>query len=129
VAESEPIRYVDECNLSNLGIAISEEINAFEARQAELEPAELRVCFDSLRPLVEEYNEEAVFRFLHVLAGRIRSVSGMGHFHLPVPFDDEQTRTFVDIFDGVIELRKRGDELVHRWHLQDSDLTSGWLPV
>lgn len=127
--ESELVRHVEESNLSNLGIAISEEIDEFETRRGELEPAELRVCFDSLRPLVEEYGEGSVFRFLHVLAGRIRSASGMGHFHLPVPFDDELTKTFADIFDAVIELRRRDDELVQRWHLRNPDITSDWLSV
>lgn len=127
---NDAVTHVDDgTSLSELGITISREIQEFEDRRGELDPAELRVCFDSLRPLIEEYGEAAVFRFLHVLNGRIRGVSGMGHFHLQVDVDDPLVDTFEEIFDAVIELRRRNERLAQRWHVRKRDFTSDWINI
>lgn len=126
---NDTVTHVKDASLAKLGVAISQEIKEFEERNGGLEPAELRVCFDSLRPLIEEFDEEQVFKFLHILTGRIRSTSGMGHFHLQVESDDLVVGTFADLFDAVIELANRNDQLVQCWHVHDRDITSGWMPV
>lgn len=125
----EPITYVDGDNLSKLGIEISEQIRALEAERGELNSAELRLCFDSLRPLIAAHGEEPVFRFLHVLIGRIQATAGMGHFHLQVEAGDELVATFADLFDAVIELAPHDDRLVQRWSVPERELTSGWISV
>ena len=127
--ERDTVTHVKDASLATLGVAISREIKAFEERNGGLEPAELRVCFDSLRPLIEEFDEAQVFKFLHILTGRIRSTSGMGHFHLQVESDDLAVETFAGLFDAVIELARRNDQLVQCWRVRDPDLTSGWIPV
>ncbi|WP_158055593.1 DUF7504 family protein [Halorussus halophilus] len=113
--------------LSGLGITISEEIAEFESIADGLAPAELRVCFDSLEALLSEYPHEDVFRFLHVLIGRIRSVNAMGHFHLPIDRTSEEVQVFADLFDIVLELRVAHNEVQQRFHLQDAEITSDWL--
>lgn len=127
--ERDTVTHVEDASLAELGVAISQEIKEFEEQNDGLEPAELRVCFDSLRPLIEEFDEAQVFKFLHVLTGRIRSTSGMGHFHLQVESDDLVVDTFADLFDAVIELASRNDQLVQCWHVHDQDITSGWVPI
>lgn len=127
--ETDTVKHVEGSSLPQLGIAISQEIQTFNGQHDELRPGELRVCFDSLRPLLEEYEEEQVFRFLDLLTHRIRSKSGMGHFHLPLDPDDRLVRTFADLFDAVIELDVQNGQLAQYWDVQDKSLTSGWVSV
>lgn len=129
VTDNETVRHVEGGDLTLLGIAFSDEIQRFEERRGGLEPAELRVCFDSLRPFVEEYDEEQVFRFLDLLSNRIKSTGGMGHFHLQIASDDPLVNTLGEVFDAVIELGRQDDELMQCWQIEDPDISSGWIPV
>lgn len=119
------VRTVDD--LSSLGVAVREAIDA--AGGDSLDPAELRVCFDSLGPLLEDHDESAVFRFLHAVTGEVRAVSGMGHYHLPIAFDNRTVRTLRPLFDAVVEVRSQGDHSQQRWHLNEADLTTDWLEL
>lgn len=114
---------VDE--LSSLGGAVGEAID--EAGGDSLAPAELRLCFDSLRPLLEEHDEKDVFRFLHALTSEVRSVRGMGHYHLPAALDNQTVRTLRPLFDAVVEIRSQGDASQQRWHLDETGITTDWL--
>lgn len=127
--ETDAVTHVEGEDLPGLGIAISQEIKKFDEERRELQPAELRLCFDSLRPLLEEYEEQQVFRFLDLVTNRIRSKSGMGHFHLPIDSDDRLVHTFAELFDAVIELDTRDGELCQCWNIRDKNLTSGWISV
>lgn len=121
--------HVESEQLSELGITISREIKAFEDIAGELVPSELRICFDSLSALFAEYDSDEIFRFLHVLIGRIRSVRAMGHFHLPVDRDSELVQQIAPLFDATIELRSVDGRVQQRWHLRDGDITSNWLTL
>ena len=120
---------VDGTDLTELGIAISEVIAAFEERGGDLDPAELRVCLDSFQTLLGEHDERDVFRFLHVLVGRIKSVRGMGHVHLSARPDDELVDVFAPLFDAVIEVRTNGGRLEQRWQFPKDDRVSAWIPL
>lgn len=122
---SVPVDYVDGTTLTDLGVAISEAIAEFEAL-ADLDPAELRVCVDSLTPLVE-HDRETLFRFLDLLNSRIRSVSGMGHVHLPVDRETELVHLLEPLFDAVVELRVKDSQPQQRWYITDADIQSGWI--
>ena len=122
-----PTRHVDrEAGLATLGVEISAVIQEFEQQAAGLEPAELRLGFDSLLPLFEEDSEQ-LFRFLHLLIGRIHEVNGMGHFHLPISYDSKRVRLLAPLFDAVVELRMKQGTLYQRWHLRESGVTTAWL--
>lgn len=123
-----PERHV-EGDLGSLGLDISETIAEFEATSGGLTPAELRLCFDSLTPLVSEYDPESLFRFLHLLTHRIRSVDGMAHYHLTTDRSNRTVALLEPLFDAVIELCLREDTLYQRWYLRDSGLTTGWLQL
>ncbi len=116
-------------NLAELGIGISNAIDEFERESGTLSPGELRVCFDSLTPVVDEHDSESVFRFLHVLIGRIKTVNGMGHFHLPAEFDSTIVRTLLPVFDAAVEVRMSGSDVEQRWHLVQQDVTTQWLSL
>lgn len=121
-------RRVEE-DLGALGLAVSEEIADFEAASGGLSPAELRLCFDSLTPLVSEHDPETAFRFLHLLTNRVRTVDGMAHYHLTAERSNRTVALLEPLFDAVIELCLRDEELYQRWYLRDSGLTTGWLQL
>ncbi|MFD1645323.1 DUF7504 family protein [Haloarchaeobius litoreus] len=118
--------------LSTLGTSIIDAVDEMEADH-ELEPAELRLCFDSVTPLLQEHKSQNVFRLLHMVTSRTRQADGMGHFHLPLDRDSDYVRLLEPLFDAVVEVRRTedGDEerLEQRWHLRDRDAESGWIEI
>lgn len=131
--------------LGATGVELIRSIDDIEASTPHLEPSAIRVCVDSLVPLIDENESESVFRFLHVTTGRIKQARGMGHFHLPLDVDHDVVNLFEPIFDATIEVRSLGDEHEdehdhededeghhvheHRWYLRDRDRSSDWLSL
>lgn len=115
-------------DLAGLGAAVNESIEEFQ-RPGDLDPADLRLCFDSLRPLLEDHDEQEMFRFVHALTSDVRSARGMGHYHLPVAFDNATVRTLSPLFDAVVEIRSHDSGPQQRWHLRDADITTDWLTL
>lgn len=115
--------------LSPLGSEIIETVNEFDEAANGLEPSELRVCVDSLVPLLTEHNSENVFRLLHVLTLRIRQANGMGHFHLPIGADHDAVNLLEPLFDAVVEVRSHDGVPEQRWHLRDQRTTSDWMQL
>lgn len=119
----------DRTRLDALGCAVSAAIDDFESASGGLEPAELRLCFDSLASLLDARTPEWVFRFLHLLTRRVCSARGMGHYHLPLDRDDATVRLLAPLFDAVVELSVDGEAIYQRWQFRDDDMTTGWLRV
>jgi hypothetical protein len=114
-------------SVASLGTAA---LDAIARLEAESDGARgVRVCVESLAPLVSASDAETVFRFLHLLGGRVRQSAGLMHVHLTTGPDEELARTLAPLFDGRVALRTRGGRAEQRWHLDDPDVTSGWLPV
>lgn len=124
--DTPPETTVVDGEYSTLGIEISKAIEEFGERTGELRPAELRLCFDSLVPLVSA-EHKPVFKFLVVLIGRLKSVNGMGHFHLSRPRSAEVVSLLEPLFDAVIELRLSDGDVQQRWHLRDESVTTPWI--
>jgi hypothetical protein len=118
---------IEHDEIGEFGLALSRAIAEFEAASGGLSPAELRLCFDSLTPLLSEYEPETTFRFFHLLTRRVRSVDGMGHYHLTTDRDARIVALLEPLFDAVIELCLHEGSLHQRWWLRDSGLTTGWL--
>lgn len=112
-------------DLTQLGIEIHERI----VDGLEYEPGQLRLCFDSLVPLVSRYDTETVFRFLHLVTGSLDRSRAMGHYHLPVSRNAESVRTLEPLFDAVVELRTETGRPQQRWHIPEEALTTDWLSV
>lgn len=92
----------------------------------ELESAELRLCLDSLRPLLaadECRSRTLLDRFADVAVDH----RAIGHVHLPVPYDHRVVDLLSSHVDAVVELRD-GNPPEQRWHLQ-CGATTGWLPL
>ncbi|WP_267639433.1 DUF7504 family protein [Haloarchaeobius amylolyticus] len=115
--------------LSTLGTEVIDAIE--DLSEDDVAPAELRLCFDSVTPLLREHKSQNVFRLLHMITSRIRQEQGMSHFHLPLDRDSDYVRLLEPLFDAVVEVRRDDDTdtLEQRWHLRDRDADSGWIPL
>lgn len=114
--------------LGTLGIEITDAVDAFDDAADGLEPSELRVCVDSLVPLLEEHRLEKVFRLLHMTTSRVVHVNGMGHYHLPLERDHDAVNLFEPMFDAIVEVRTRDGSFEQRWELRDHEAPTEWLP-
>lgn len=112
-------------NLFALEREVCETINEFDVAADGLSSGELRVCVDSLQPLVDIHGTQSVERFIGTIAERIDDTSGMGHFHLPVDSECSTVSAFSPLFDVHIELR----EGKHRWHILEEDIHTDWLRI
>lgn len=119
------VRHVS--SLPELGEQLSSAIT--DAQREIDEPGQLRVCADSILPLVVNAGEHQVFRLLHPVTASIRDARAMGHVHLPVARPDRLVNLYRPLFDATVELRHREGLVEQRWHLTESGLTSEWLSV
>lgn len=89
----------DPGDLTGLGIAISKYLSNWAGS-----PNRTVVCFHSLTTLLQYADLERVFRFLHLLTGRLKSADAVAHFHLDPGAHDAQTvNTLSQLFDVVVE--------------------------
>nr|WP_197409660.1 hypothetical protein [Haloferax profundi] len=70
----------------------------------------ISVCFQSISNLLDAVTDtQRVFRFLHILHGRIRAADAHAYFYFDSTRHDEQTtRTFYSLFDSVLEFDADG---------------------
>ena len=93
-------------DLTGIGIAVSEHIQQLVAAEAQ----RTRLGFYSLSTLLMYADIEGVFRFLHVLTGRVTSINGLGLFAIdPTTHDESTINTLKQLFDGMIEVRGDGE--------------------
>jgi hypothetical protein len=84
-APSKPGDTSPEESLQALRSDIVTAVSFFDEWADGLSPSELRLSFDSLIKPLEHCEQEAVERFLRTVLALVRGVSGMAHYHLPVP--------------------------------------------
>lgn len=122
----------------DLGTLRRETVAAIEAFDAEtdLAPSQLRICLDSLRPLLDMHDERAVRSFVERIVEESRAVGGMCHVHLPTEADSAAVARFEDLFDATVEVRVRpnadplgASEIEQRWRLHEADVATDWLPL
>lgn len=117
--------HVPAGDIDALRSTVATEIDAYGG----LEPARLRVCVDSLRPMLDDHDRPTVTGFLETVTGHVSDAGGMGHYHLAVAIDDPRVEALAPLFDAVVEVRADADGTVHRWHLDDPDLTTDWIAL
>jgi len=94
-------------DLTGVGIQFSELLSGMATAADEGE--QISVCFDSLTSLLQYADLQRAFRFLHVVTGRVKTVGGVGHYHLDPEAHDSQTlATLKGLFDAVIEINSDG---------------------
>jgi hypothetical protein len=114
-------------DLPRLARHVHRHLRRFEADDPD--PGEIRLCFDSLDPLVDAVEQRELFRFLHVLTNRLRAADAMSHFHLSAGADAVTIRTVRPLFDAAVEVRATVDGHQQRWTLRDAGLRTDWLPL
>jgi hypothetical protein len=113
---------------------VTDSVPAFGAAAAEAVETvadagdDVRVCLDSLLPLVDAVGAERAFQLAHGIAADVSATGGVCHAHLPVDRDDDLGETFEALADATVELRLVADRPEQRWHIHDS-VTSDWLPL
>lgn len=115
--------------IDDLQRAAIDGLNAFEEAADGLEPGELRLCVDSLRPLLIEHPEGRVRRFVEQVGNRVSTVDGMSHFHLPTQSNDRYVSLLTPVVDAVVEVRTHQRKPQQRWHVFDGAVDSGWLSL
>lgn len=97
-------------DLTNLGIRVSTYLSEAAGRDEQVV-----MCFHSLTPLLQYVDLQRLFRFLHVLTGRVAAVDGLAHYHMDPTAHDEQTlNTLKTLFDAVVEFEDDGTWVVAR---------------
>lgn len=120
------VEYVSSAaDLTGIGIGVSEQLRRFVEDDTE----RIRVGFHSVSTLLMYVELETVFRFVHVVSGRIDGIDGLGVFALdPTTHDEGTVNTLKQLFDGMIEIRTtNGDQ-----ELQFSGIPGspdGWTPL
>ncbi|MDX1745535.1 MAG: hypothetical protein R3324_06325 [Halobacteriales archaeon] len=112
-------------DLTGIGIAVSEHFQDLVAGDTD----RTRLGFYSLSTLLMYADIEGVFRFLHVLTGRVTSIQGLGLFAIdPTTHDESTINTLKQLFDGMIEVRgAEGSREVRIVGVSDVEAT--WQPV
>jgi KaiC/GvpD/RAD55 family RecA-like ATPase len=97
------VKYVSSpADLTGIGIGVSELMGSFGDAGVD----RVRIAFYSLSTLLMYAEVETVFRFMHVLSGRVESIDGLGFFAVdPTAHDESVINTLKQVFDGMIELR------------------------
>jgi hypothetical protein len=117
-----------EVGLRDLRSDIVTAVSFFDEWAGGLAPSELRLSLDSLVKPLERYGRDTVEQFLRIVTALVRDVSGVAHFHLPIPDDDTLVQELSQLFDARVEV-KQGDGLVpkQRWHVPEYDQTTNWI--
>lgn len=125
---------VADPELRGLQSALADAIAETENRAGRLRPADLRVCIDSLGPLLDHYGTDVVRRCLDAVGGHVRERDAMAHYVLADAYDSDRVQTLVPNVDAVIELRtvdpdEFGHDVQQRWHVPRRDITTEWTPL
>lgn len=99
-------------DLTGIGIQLSELLSGMANAAGSDE--EIVMCFNSITSLLQYADLQRAFRFLHVVTGRIKTVDGVGHYHLDPDAHDAQTlATLKGLFDAVVREGEDGG-----WEIQ-----------
>jgi hypothetical protein len=91
-------------DLTGLGMRISEQLSDWQA-----DNNQIVVDFDSLTTLLEYGDKQNVFKFMHVLKGRVDAADAIAHYHMdPTAHSTEEVNTFKSLMDAVVETNGDG---------------------
>lgn len=82
-----------------LGIVITRVIEEWAG-----DPGDIFVCFDSLNVLMRYGEIQTIFRFLHLLLGKLEQAHAISHFHLdPTSEEERDVSVLGTLFDEVVD--------------------------
>jgi hypothetical protein len=87
-------------DLTGLGMHISEQLSKWQD-----DGNQIVLDFDSVTTLLEYAARESVFKFMHVLKGRVDSADAVAHYHMdPAAHEPQEVSTFKSLMDAVVEV-------------------------
>lgn len=107
-------------------------LDRFADRGGPLDPAEVRLCVESLDPLLDDPDVDGddVRAFLESVTSLVRRHRAIGHFHVAAGTVGEARTAFERPFDATVYVRSADDGTVQqRWSLHDADVETDWLPL
>lgn len=111
-------------DLTGIGMAITEAMETLSERGN----GRFRLVIDSLSPLTVYGEFERVYRFLHLIFGRVSAVGGVAFCYLPADTVGDRASTIRGLVDGVLEFRD--GEPTAEYRLEGIPTpTDGWRPV
>lgn len=116
-------------DIDGLEDAIDSTLRTITAAETESNPAETRLCVDSLRPILEDQDAEVTERFLESVCQSVKAVSALGHYVLPIERSSDTVGQLEALFDATVELRVGESGPEQRWHLHESDYTTDWFAL
>lgn len=133
LADVEQTRIID-AELAGLESALCDAIEEVADEAHRLQPADLRVGIDSLGPLLDHYDVDAVEQCLDTVSERVRTHDAMAHFVLRRSYDDEGVQQLISTVDAVVELRAVDPEIhdhdaEQRWYIPAQDIETEWIPL
>jgi len=91
-------------DLTGLGMHISQQLSEWTD-----DDNRIVVDFDSLSILLEYAPRQSVFKFIHVLKGRIDAANAVAHYHMdPAAHESQEISTFKSLMDAVVEIDEDG---------------------
>lgn len=76
---------------------------------------QLLLCFHTLTTFLQYADVRTVYRFVHVLTGRVQAAGGIAHFHLdPTAHDERTVNSLLALFDAVVEQDPDGSWEIRR---------------
>jgi len=108
---------IERCHVDSedLTAVRSSLVDQFDTATDSYAISELRVCIDSLRPVLDKYSEETVATFLTDLTSEIKARNGMGHFVLPASVGSDAVESVRQHFDIIMPLRPRNGTAEQKW--------------
>ncbi len=107
--ENENIKIVNSpADLTGIGVKISQFFEEFFIKK---NMRNIQVHINSLSTILMYSNIQVVFRFLHVLAGRIKAARALGIYVVDSGVHDErEIMTLKQLCDGIIEIKTEKDK-------------------
>lgn len=95
-------------DLTGIGLKISQFLDEFILRK-KIQKNQLHI--NSLSTFLMYTNAQTVFRFLHIITKRIKSIGALGIYVIDGGMHDEQEiATLKQLFDGIIEIESKNDK-------------------
>ncbi|WP_276299475.1 DUF7504 family protein [Halorussus lipolyticus] len=112
--------------IDDLQLTICNTFTTAKNTNSGFDSAELRFSLFTLSYLVSQHDISTVEQFVSAVGDHVRSVSGMGHYHLPLADDSETVQRLAPQFDARIELREKRGLPEQRWHFPELDAPTAW---
>jgi KaiC/GvpD/RAD55 family RecA-like ATPase len=107
VSDTASVRHISSpVDLTGVGVRVSQFADEFGRADMDC----YRLCIDSLSTMLMYSSLQTVYRFMHVIAGRVAMQHNLGVYIVDEDMHDPQTiATLKQLFNGVLQVKNDGD--------------------